>query len=577
MCGIYGITQKNEQFIQNYIDHCSHRGPDGQGIWSNDKITLGHNLLSITDQPINSKQPWITPRGNILIYNGEIFNYAELVKKYKTFQPRTVCDTELLAWGLDMGGIDFIDDIDSMHGFAYYDVNKNELIVSRDHAGIKPVYYAEIDCGLVFGSEIKGMLDIVPNSRKVDPMAMACMSLTGINATRNTFFTNIKKLMSGETIVYDVTNKRIKHRRRDVIKPTSTNIFSSEEFCFEANQTVKMCTLGIRKIGVFLSGGLDSSLVAHELKKITGEANTFTNRMEPHIAVFGEDYNDDARCASVLAAHEKYNHKEIICNPKIIEEYWQDSMYYIEQPMYNPSLAMYCYTNKMLSQNNIIVTMAGDMGDELLGGYSKYWELRNNKWGEIKSFSDLIYAWMKRIKRPMQLYNNLIDPTDIHNELIKIYPDSLFNPNDVLNSYMALDCVAQVPEEFFNRNDKYGMAYSMEGRFPLATKRFMRYCLGFHSTYKIGKRKTDTKLPTKISYKNKLPECIIKKSKTGWTTPLAYWMFDNQHSSLLNLYKKEMGDEGILNNFSKVNQKTAKAIVPAWQMKTWIKKYHMTI
>jgi asparagine synthase (glutamine-hydrolysing) len=84
MCGIYGITQKNEQFIQNYINQCSHRGPDGQGIWSNDKITLGHNLLSITDQPSNSKQPWITPQGNILIYNGEIFNYPDLVRRYTT-------------------------------------------------------------------------------------------------------------------------------------------------------------------------------------------------------------------------------------------------------------------------------------------------------------------------------------------------------------------------------------------------------------------------------------------------------------------------------------------------------------
>lgn len=574
MCGIYGITQKNEQFIKNYINVCSHRGPDGQGVWSNDHITLGHNLLSITDQPANSKQPWITPQGNILIYNGEIFNYPELVKRHTEFHPVTTCDTELLAWGLDRYGLAFVDQIDSMHGFAYYNINKNELIISRDHAGIKPIYYAEIDCGLVFGSEIKGMLDLVPNSRRIDPMALACMSLTGINATRNTFFTNIKKLMSGETIVYDVANKRIKNRKRDIILPTSTNDFSPEEFRFEANQTVKMCTLGIRKIGVFLSGGLDSSLIAHELKKITGEANTFTNRMEPPVIIPDEDYNDDARCALILATHEKYNHKEVICTPETVVKFWNDSMRLIEQPMYNPSLAMYCYTNHILSSNNIVVTMAGDMGDELLGGYTKYWSLRNGKWGKISTHSDLIGAWMKRIKRPIQLENNTVTPEDIHSELMTLYPDTLFNPDDIVNSYMALDCVTQVPEEFFNRNDKYGMAYSMEGRFPLATKRFMRYCLGFHSKHKIGQDKTQTKLPTKISYKGRLHDCIIQKSKTGWTTPVAYWMLNNRELTLNKLYEEEMG---VKHNLVKVNQKSAKAIIPAWQMKTWAKIYRMTL
>jgi asparagine synthase (glutamine-hydrolysing) len=560
MCGIYGITQKNEQFIRNYINTCSHRGPNGQGIWSNDNITLGHNLLSITDQPINSKQPWITPRGNILIYNGEIFNYAELIKKYTTFQPKTVCDTELLAWGLDTYSIDFIDEIDSMHGFAYYDINKNELIVSRDHAGIKPVYYAEIDCGLVFGSEIKGMLDIVPNSRKVDPMAMSCMSLTGINATRNTFFTNIKKLLSGETIVYDLNNKRIKHKKRNIIAPTSSNTFSEEEFRFEANQTVKMSTLGMRKIGVFLSGGLDSSLVAHELKKITGEANTFTNRIEPHIATAVEDFNDDARCATILASHEGYNHREVICTPRIVMENWQDSIKSIEQPMYNASLSMYYYTNKILSHNGIVITMAGDMGDELLGGYTKYWSLRNGKWGDIKSHSDLISAWMKRIKRPIQLYNNRITAEDIHNELMMLYPDSLFNADDVVNSYMALDCVTQVPEEFFNRNDKYGMAFSMEGRFPLATKRFMRYCLGIHSKYKIGNGKDKTKLLTKLAYKNRLHDCIIQKSKTGWTCPISEWQY------------KDADLTHFLNKISTVKQQD-KGRIPALILESWINNY----
>ena len=192
MCGIYGITARDPEFINQYINKCKHRGPDGQSVWHDDTVTLGHNLLSIMADPGVSKQPWRTPKGNILTYNGEIFNYYELKEKYKNFKDTTGCDTELLAWGLDTHGLDFIDQIDSMHGFAYYDLNKKEIILSRDHAGIKPVYYAETKEGLVFGSEIKGLLDKVPGSRTMDKLAVSCMSTAGINITRNTFFSGIK-------------------------------------------------------------------------------------------------------------------------------------------------------------------------------------------------------------------------------------------------------------------------------------------------------------------------------------------------------------------------------------------------
>jgi asparagine synthase (glutamine-hydrolysing) len=188
MCGIYGITKRDREFVEKYIKICEHRGPDGHDIWNDDYVTLGHNLLSITDQPTVSHQPWKTERGNILIYNGEIFNYFDLIKKYTEFKPKTTCDTELLAWGLDRYGEKFVEQIDSMHAFAYYNTQTRQLILSRDHAGIKPLYYAETAEGLIFGSEIKGMLDRVPNSRKIDQLAISCMSLTGINATRNTFF-----------------------------------------------------------------------------------------------------------------------------------------------------------------------------------------------------------------------------------------------------------------------------------------------------------------------------------------------------------------------------------------------------
>ena len=119
MCGIYGVTKHDPELIQKYVQTCKHRGPDGEKIWSDPahKITLGHNLLSIMADPKLSVQPWKTPKGNTLVYNGEIFNYYELKQKYEGegFAGITGCDTELLAWGLDEFGLDFLDEIDSMH------------------------------------------------------------------------------------------------------------------------------------------------------------------------------------------------------------------------------------------------------------------------------------------------------------------------------------------------------------------------------------------------------------------------------------------------------------------------------
>ena len=590
MCGIYGITARDPEFINQYINKCKHRGPDGKGVWYDDHITLGHNLLSIMADPSVSKQPWRTPKGNILTYNGEIFNYYELKERYKNFKDTTGCDTELLAWGLDTYGLNFINEIDSMHGFAYYDINKKEIILSRDHAGIKPVYYAETKEGLVFGSEIKGMLDKVPNSRTINKLAISCLAHTGINVTRDTVFDNIKKLLAGETLIYDITNKKIKERKRIFIKPISNSKFDVAEFRSMAHNTVKMCSIGQRKIGVFLSGGLDSSLIAHELNKLMPPALTFTNKMNPNV-VTEEDFNSDAIAAKKLAIIEGYNHNVVEITPTNMIEAWNDSIYFMEQPMYNQSVSMYCHTNKVLHNHGVVVTMAGDMGDEILGGYPKYWKMTRRDYlrkqinkNSIGCWGDVIDLWMLRIKRPLLLADigGTIDKEIIKEEMLKLYPDELWNPNDPIGSYMALDCITQVPEEFFNRNDKFGMAYGMEGRFPLATKMFMKYCMNIPSNEKIGQQKNDTKLLTKKAYKGFLPGHILNKIKTGWTVPIGYWLTMDMSKEIKDFYESQTGvinahDNQAHLNIIKASQKAGKALMPAWIINDWIKTYKIKI
>jgi len=574
MCGIYGITKNDTPFIQHYIEKCTHRGPDGSDIWHDEDVTLGHNLLAITSEPSQGRQPWKTPKGNILVYNGEIFNYQELCNKYHNqFTPTTTCDTELLAFLLDRDCKQAIKEIDSMHGFAYYDRQQKKLIISRDHAGIKPLYYAETQDGLVFGSEIKGMLDRVPNSNKIDDIASACMSYCGVNATNHSLFSNIRKVMPGQTLTYDVANKKFAGSNTYTIHPTSTKNLDLEEFRHEAHETVKMSTLGIRKFGMFLSGGLDSTLVAHELNSVLGGLDTFTNRMNPNI-ITDEDHNDDANHAKMFADDYNMNHTEIEITPQMMMECWDKTMWFMEQPVYNWNMPMYYETNKKLAEAGVVVTMAGDMGDELLGGYPKYWKLTKPE-EKIKSWEALVWKWMHRIKRPVEMKRK-ISKEELHAILIKQMPSEVWNPADHINSYMALDCVTQVPEDFFARNDKFGMAFSMEGRFPLATKRFMNYCLSINSQHKMGKEKSQTKLPTKLAYKGVMPDYIINKMKTGWTVPLMYWLNNNpQLQSFMQSYMDK--NDCLKNVISQSNQTQKKPRLISWMMRSWAQCYDMSV
>lgn len=215
MCGIYGITENNPSIVRKMIDVCSHRGPDGSNTFNNDYLTLGHNLLSITSNPSDSIQPWISESGNVLVFNGEIFNYKQLLKRFNNqFIPKSSCDTELLSWLLDNYSYEDVisNFIDSMHALAFFNKNKNELVLSRDHVGIKPLYFCLNQKGLIFSSEIKGLIETTDVSKKINRLGLACTCFLGVNVLRETLFSGIHKVLPGETIIYDLEKKILKEQ-----------------------------------------------------------------------------------------------------------------------------------------------------------------------------------------------------------------------------------------------------------------------------------------------------------------------------------------------------------------------------
>ncbi len=578
MCGIFGITEENRDLIKNFIHTCSHRGPDARDIFSTKNLTLGHNLLAITSKPLDGKQPWISQRGNVIIYNGELFNYNDLITRFKNkYIPKTKCDTEIISWLFDNYSYEEVisNFIDSMHSIAFYNKIKNELILSRDHVGIKPLFFSEYKNGIMFSSEIKALINSVDTSKTIDRHALACTSLLGVNVLRQTIFKGVYKVLPGETIIYDLYKKKIKRSFRTLIKPESNNKFFIDEFYQKTSNTIKNSTLGLRKFGVFLSGGIDSSLIAYELNKHIKPINSFTNIMEPNEVINGEDHNSDAKVAKKFSDELKFIHKEIKITPQIIVDNWDDSIKSIEEPRYNWNLPMYYYTNKILYNNNIVVTMAGDIGDEIFGGYAHYFRM-HKMLNKPKTWSDFIRIWMRKFAAPLSL-NVKFDYNDLHEILIKALPEELWNPDDIVNSAMALDCITTVSEDFFSRNDRFGMQFSMEGRFPLASKEYMKYCMSINSKYKFGKDPSDTKMPVKNSFKNKIPDYIFSKNKTGWSVPITVWM---QKSDILK--KKYLDNvntkDGISEILSKDNYSgNIKRILITWMMRTWAQQYNMSI
>ena len=584
MCGIYGITENNPSIIKKMIDVCSHRGPDGSNTFNNDYLTLGHNLLSITSNPSNAIQPWISESGNVLVFNGEIFNYKQLLKRFNNqFIPKSSCDTELLSWLLDNFSYEDVisNFIDSMHAFAFFNKNKNELVLSRDHVGIKPLYFCLNQKGLIFSSEIKGLIETTDVSKKINRLGLACTCFLGVNVLRETLFSGIQKVLPGETIIYDLEKKNIKRTINTLIHPTSNAKLNLEEFRHQTNLALENSTLGIRKFGLFLSGGIDSSLIANHLNNFIPNLNSYTNFMDPNEIIQGEDHNSDANVAKKLSKDLKLKHHEIRITPEIITEYWNDSIKTIEEPVYSWNLPMYLYTNEYLSKQGTVVTMAGDIGDEIFGGYSKYFYY-NNLQNPPKNWSEFISLWMKKFSAPVKLNLNFTE-NELHEVLLKALPESLFNPDDIANSAMALDSITTVSEDFFKRNDRYGMKYSMEGRFPFSSKEYMKYCMSINSRYKIGKNVSETKLPVKQAYGENLPNYILSKQKTGWSVPITKWVETQEvlkQKYIIDINSESPIDQILSSENFKIDPKIGpilsnKRSIISWSFKTWSSEFKM--
>ena len=461
MCGIYGFNHLDENRMKSMLRASAYRGPDGDGIYSDKSITLGHNLLAITEDPLSSKQPWVLDDRWVLCFNGEIYNYLELKsnleKSGETFT--TESDTEILAKGLRRYGKDFIHKLDGMYAIAWYDKHQGTLVLARDAAGAKPLYTYIKDDKLVFSSSIKSInaagINLVMRESDLQRAATGVYP-TGFRSGTSTLLKDIHKLYPGQIIKYRLVGL---HKVIDEHTHKEFSVVDSpvdyEEFRHNISESVKMCLMGRRPIGLYLSGGLDSSTILHELVQYQNKPKTFTTRFDTDESRSGVNANSDANVAKKLSEHYKTNHTELLVTERDYIEAFEDTVWALEEPFANKSTPAYYALNKTVSENGIVVTLSGDGGDEIFTGYKRHLgiyckspeEKANLQKCFITKWSEFKGSW---------------------------FPAECLS-DDYLNTVMYKECLCRVAEDFLIRNDKLGMNFSMEARFPLTTQKIREW------------------------------------------------------------------------------------------------------
>ena len=522
MCGIHGFTWKDTGGeAQKMIDAARHRGPDGCGVWRGERITLAHNLLAIADDPDNSRQPWVS--GDlVVVFNGEIYNHLDLRKRF-TYPWQGQSDTETLAAGLAIEGADFLKRCDGMFALAAYNRTTAELIMARDANGAKPLYYCHIGTGMAFSSEIRSLLAI-GSPRKVSREGFRHFYHSGLVAGPLTVFEGIRKLLPGQVCSVNLATRAFSTWNlndsppvpdRDPVGMSDPQL--AEEIRLRLVESVRLCLSGHRKAALFLSGGMDSTAVLDACCQLGVKLDTYTTRFQlPHGKC---RHNDDAHAARDTAAKYGVSNYQVLVTEKAWVADFERAVEALEEPRQGKSFAAYLATNRRMSIDGVVVTFSGDGGDELWAGYK-------HQIGNPYSIKLLSLRPTKALPDPTLLMTL--------GEQIE-YMDSWLPrgglTGDLLNDFMYAERLHTLAEDFLVRNDKLGMAFGMEARFPMLCRPFLSLACAVPGSRKSSYLKSagpDWDLKNKhllrLAYKGVLPAEVTDKPKTGWRAPTDDWI-----------------------------------------------------
>jgi asparagine synthase (glutamine-hydrolysing) len=565
MCGICGyITPEGarEEAIGRMTTAIEHRGPDGQGSFVRQNIGLGHRRLSIIDleggrQPMSNEDEsiWVT-------YNGEIYNYLEIRRGLEAgHQFKTRSDTEVILHLYEDKGEKCLDDLRGMFAFAIYDFRKMKLFVARDHLGQKPLYYHHDGDRFSFASEIKALLALYPELAEMDETALYEYLTLRIIAPPRSMFRKIRKLPPAHFLVFRNGKTEIHRYWHLRYEPKRQGDFRStlEELERQVMSTVRYHLVSDVPVGAFLSGGMDSSLVVAMMSRYAKEPiKTFSGDV-PY-----EGYSELPYAAMVSERYGTESHNLTI-NPSLIRTL-PELVWHLDEPSDPLSVCMYYISE--LARKEVKVVLGGDGGDELFGGYDRYYGnayvsyyallpdfLRKQVMGKLldhlsegfwyRSFSHKL-RWLHQISfyQGAERYSKSLGyfyfsngrSSGLYTEGFRkrvagFDPEGCIkdcfnsgNAKELVDKMLYADTMIRMPDHPVMILDRMTMAHGLEARAPFLDHKLAEFCATIPPGYKVrGRRLRHIQVELAKKY---LPPAVIKKKKQGFSSPLTYLLAD---------------------------------------------------
>lgn len=570
MCGICGefnyegSKEEASSRIVKMMALLSHRGPDDENYFIDEKVVLGHRRLSIIDLSKKASQPMFSQSGrNVLVYNGEIYNFQEIRKelesKGETFSTRS--DSEVLLRAYDVWGLDFINKLNGMWAFAIYDRQKKQLILSRDRIGEKPLYFAHTKKGIIFASEIHPLFESKSCRKEIDIKALAeCVACRYVLAPK-TLLKWVKKIPPGHfLIVSERGMKLFPYYKVPValeIKPVKEEEAVSK-FSSIFEKSIEKRLISDVPLGVLLSGGIDSTSIVAATKSLGIEnLSTFTVGFED-----GGNY-DEREHALHISKIFKTNHTDFLITADKFVEGLDGILHHQDDPVADLALLPLYYLCKE-AKNDVKVLLSGQGADEVLGGYHlerilrqikvvsflknvplagviakiyanldkkrnyllKWKEIKNSRYGEIPSKMRYDLTMPLSSETINRLFKERVEPP--FDRTLDAFYSEVPPHRGPIDAILGTLLKGWLPDNLLNHSDKMSMANSIEIRCPFLDPELIEYLFTIPEEYKVNTKETK-RLLRRWALSKGIPETVVFRKKRGFPVPWEKWLRGKMH------------------------------------------------
>ena len=562
MCGIAGILkfdprqQAEGPRLHRMGAVLSHRGPDGRGEMIEGQIGLAHRRLAIVDVAAGA-QPMSNEDGSIwIVFNGEIYNHNELRPRLQArgHRYKTRCDTETILHAYEEFGEDALDRLHGMFAFALWDGPRRKLLLARDRLGIKPLYFASTESELLFGSEIKAILAAMPSTPPLDKTALPAYLSAGFVSGDQTLFHGVTRLRPGHTLTWSLVDG-IQHRKYWQLPAPSTHpapSFGAAAECLREHLTaaVQRHLMSDVPLGVFLSGGIDSTAIAAiASRQSPAPLRTFA-------VGFADPRANELAYAREAAAAIGSRHHEIVVTPQQFFDELPRLIWHEDEPVAFPSsVPLHCVAR--LASEHVKVVLTGEGADELFLGYNRYrvthWNARLGRhyWSLVPrrvrdgirqlvhrspgalrrigrrtflAFDDGLrhlyldnFSVVRDAERSALLGGELLTH-DVHAAAVeRLESDGA----DLLDRMSRLDLDTYL-HELLMKQDQMSMAASIESRVPFLDDQLVAHVVGLPSRFKV--RGWQTKAILREAVTDLVPPSILNRRKMGFPVPIGTWL-----------------------------------------------------